>query len=110
MEQGRVKDWDSMEKMWQFCLCNELRVDPAESRVLMTEKTQDQDAREKMGEIMFENLRVPGLLISLQSKLSLYSQGRTTGVVVDSGHETTTVTPIYEGFEIPNAVKQMDFG
>ena len=38
-----------------------------------------------MTEIMFENFNVPSLYISISAVLALYSSGRTTGIVVDSG-------------------------
>lgn len=56
--------------------------------------------RERAAEIFFETFNVPALHIQMQAVLSLYSSGRTTGVVVDSGDGVTHVVPIFEGFAI----------
>ncbi len=41
--------------------------------------------REKMQQIMFEKFEVPALYVSIQAVLALYSSGRTTVIVLDSG-------------------------
>lgn len=51
--------------------------------------------REKMTEIMFEQFDVPALFLAVQSVLSLYSSGKTTGLVLDSGDGVTHTVPIY---------------
>ncbi len=50
---------------------------------------------------MFETFNVPAMYLSNQAVLSLYSAGRNTGIVCDSGYGITHTGPIYEGFEIP---------
>ena len=62
--------------------------------------------REKMVSLMFETFQVQGCYIAIQAVLSLYSNGRTTGLVVDSGDGVTHTVPVYEGFSIPHAVKK----
>jgi actin len=105
IESGIVKNWDDMEKVWEYCFTNELRVDPTEHRVLLTEAPNNPKAnREKMTQIMFETFGVSGLYVAIQAVLSLYANGRTTGLVCDSGDGVTHTVPVYEGFSIPHAV------
>jgi actin-related protein len=94
-----------MEKVWSYCFNNELRVDPTEHKVLLTEAPMNPKVnREKMTSLMFETFGVQGLYVSIQAVLSLYSNGRTTGCVIDSGDGVTHAVPVFEGYSIPHAV------
>ncbi len=111
IEHGQVKDWDAMEKIWYYTFFNDLRVDPTEHPVLLTEAPLNPlKNREKMAEIMFETFNVPAIYISMQAILSLYSSGRTTGIVVDIGDGVAHIVPVYEGFAITHAIKRIDIG
>ena len=104
---GIVTEWDLMEKVWEYCFSNELRVDPSEHKVLLTEAPMNPKLnREKMTQLMFETFQVQGLYVAIQAVLSLYSNGRTTGLVCDSGDGVTHTVPVYEGFSIPHAVRK----
>ena len=58
---------------------------------------------------MFEVFNIPCLYISIQAVLALYSNGRTTGLILDSGEGVTSTVPIYEGFAIPDAIHRIHF-
>lgn len=46
---------------------------------------------------MFETFNTPALYVAIQAVLSLYSSGKTTGIVLDAGDGVSHVVPIYEG-------------
>merc|ERR1711937_1133720 len=64
--------------------------------------------REKMVQILFETFNVANLYVAIQAVMSLYSAGRTTGLVTDSGDGVTHTVPVFEGFQLPHAVEKME--
>lgn len=111
IEHGQILDWDAMERIWHYSFYNDLRVNPNEHPVLLTEPPLNKNSnKEKMAELMFETFNVPAMYISMQAILSLYASGRTTGIVVDAGDGVTHIVPVYEGFAISHAIHRADIG
>merc|ERR1719330_573045 len=57
---------------------------------------------------MFETFNVPSFYVAVQAVLSLYSSGRTTGIVLDCGDGVSHTVPIFEGYCLPHAVARLD--
>merc|ERR1711991_430667 len=53
-----------------------------------------------MGSTLFERFNVPALFLAKDATLAAFSCGKTSALVVDVGHGSTCVTPIYDGFAL----------
>lgn len=60
--------------------------------------------------LFLEDFNFKGLSIVNSSSLSLFSTGKTSGLVVDSGESKTMCVPIYEGFPLYHALNISSIG
>ena len=76
---------------------------PEEHPVLLTEAPlRPKPDRERMTQIMFENFNTPGMFIASSAVLSLFTSGRVTGLVIESGDGVTHTVPVYAHNSLPN--------
>ena len=61
-----------------------------------------------MARIMFEVFRVESLAIINTAVLSLFSTGKTSGLVVELGEGVSYTVPIFEGYALPHAMHKLD--
>ena len=57
---------------------------------------------------MFETFRVESLAIINTSVLSLFSTGKTSGLVVEIGEGVSYTVPVFEGYALPHAMHKLD--
>ena len=100
-----------MEALWTSLYGDNLKIDAKEHPVMLADSpTITDENRGKMAEILFEKFEVPAYFVSSQSVLSLYSAGRTCGIVLDIGHAVAHSVAIHEGFAYPHTLNRLDLG
>jgi actin-related protein len=100
-----------MEKIWDNTFKTILKVDPSEHNILITEVSMNpKENRAKMAEIIFEKFNAPGLYIVNPAELALFSTGKSTGTIVDSGEDITQVVCITEGSLNSRSMRKKEYG
>ena len=108
VQHGIIVSWDDAVTLLRHTFQNELRADPAECNVLVTEPPLNPKAnREKLIQVLFDTFRVPACYVACTSVLSLRASGCTTGLVLESGDDVTRAVPVYDGYIQPEAVGRL---
>lgn len=109
LSRGVVTDWPAMERLWRHTF-SRLGLQSLEGRsVLLTEAPLNPLAnRQRMLATMFEVFGCERVHVATQAVLTLYSQGLTTGVVVDSGDGVTHIVPVYDGYVLEHLTRRID--
>uniref|UniRef100_A0A8B9PDH4 Actin like 7A n=1 Tax=Apteryx owenii TaxID=8824 RepID=A0A8B9PDH4_APTOW len=110
LRHGIVVDWNCVQDTWEYIFHTEMKIQPEDHAVLVSDPPLSPTAnREKYAEMMFEGFCMPAIHIAYQSQLSMYSYGRTSALVVESGHGVSYVVPIYEGYIMPSITGRVDY-
>jgi actin len=111
IKKGEIVDWDKYETLMHYLFYSELKVVPEEVSILITESPSiPKENRAKLAEILFETFNVERIHIANTAMLGLYSYGKTSGLVLDSGFGLTSCVPVYEGYPLPHASLKINFG
>ncbi|KAK9893928.1 Actin/actin-like protein [Cystobasidium minutum MCA 4210] len=109
LEHGIIKNWEDMMELWNYTFFDKLRTDTRGRKILLTEPPMNPlKNRERMCQIMFESYGFEGVFVAIQAVLTLYAQGLSTGVVIDSGDGVTHIVPVYDGHAFPHLTKRLD--
>lgn len=110
IERGVVSNWDDLEEI-MLLTYNSLGVEPEDHPVLWSEHVfPPRKHQEKLAELFFETLSVPSLYIGAEAALSLYSAGKTCGLVLASGDGITHTVPIYDGYASEHSIERFPMG
>ncbi|CAA9990383.1 actin-related protein, putative [Plasmodium knowlesi strain H] len=66
--------------------------------------------RAQMTEILFETFNIPALYFAKKAKLSAFSLGRCSALVVDIGASSLNITPVYEGYVLQKNSFEFNIG
>jgi len=116
VERGEIKFdqhyKDALENLWDYTFRNVLGVEQEELPILIADPLplgqSAYQSRAWIADIMFEKFKVKSLAIFNSAVLSLFSTGRTRGLVVESGEGITQAVPVFEGYAIPHAIFKME--
>lgn len=104
-----VINFDYLEDILRKSLIDQLMINPRETPLLFTEPAlHNKDARLKLTEFMFEKFQVPAIFITKAPVLAAFSCGRSTAVVLDSGHRSTVATPVHDGYALQKCIIKHD--
>ena len=107
---GYMTNSEAMLEVWQYVLERELKVDPLSTSVVLTRSPltpveTSQLMRDAIGKIGIEKTHLVDT-----SLMTLFYTGRTTGLVIESGHEATFVVPVVDGVQIASAMIYLKLG
>lgn len=108
---GSLKDWDVIEKIWEYAYSECLRTPAADTPVVavIPNDTTD-DACGKYLQLLFEKLGVPAAFLFRKAVSTAFSTGRSSCLVVDSGAQISSVVPVVEGFALQGCMAKSMIG
>lgn len=108
---GMIEDWDLFESMLDYTYKRGLHSESNLHPVLFSEPAWNvRNKREKLTELMFEKYNVPAFFLCKSPVLSAFANGRSTGVVLDSGATHTTAVPVHDGYVLKQGIVKSPLG
>ncbi|GIX95916.1 actin-like protein 6B [Caerostris darwini] len=105
LKDGMIEDWDLFEKVLDYVYSKNIKSEPQLHPVLMSEASWNaRSKREKLTEVMFEKYNIPAFFLSKNAVLAAFANGRSTGIVVDSGASQTSAVPVHDGYVLAQAI------
>ena len=94
-------NFDVLEEILIVSLARNLLLPVRDTPLLFTENSlHNKEGRLKLTEFLFERLQAPSIFLCKDSVLSAFSCGRSTAIILDSGSEFTTSTPVHDGYAL----------
>ena len=83
----------------------QMNLDSKFINVLMTDSPfTTKKSKQDMAELMFESFKVKSFALMNTAVLSLFSTGKTCGLVAECGEGISYTVPVFEGYALPHAM------
>lgn len=94
-----IEDWDMLEEILNYSYSKIIKSESELHPVLFSEVSWNQKGkREHLTELMFEKYNVPAFFLVKNAVLAAFANGRSTGLVLDSGATQTSAVPVHDGY------------
>lgn len=108
IKNGIIDNWEHMTKIWEY-IFDRLGTESNNKKVLLIEPILNSiKNKEHIFETMFEYFNVSSSFMGINGILSLYGNGKISGITLDIGHEVSHIVPVYEGYSIKHAVNRIN--
>ncbi|OBS59839.1 hypothetical protein A6R68_09037 [Neotoma lepida] len=113
LKNGMIEDWECFRAILDHTYSKHVKSEPNLHPVLMSEAPWNTRAkREKLTELMFEQYNIPAFFLCKTAVLTaypmaraaLFANGRSTGLVLDSGATHTTAIPVHDGYVLQQGI------
>ena len=104
-------NFDLLDEILAASLVRNLRLPIRETPLLFTEGSiHNKELRLKMTEFLFERMQAPSIFLCKDAVLSSFACGRSTAIVLDSGADFTTATPVHDGYALKKCTLRNNIG
>ncbi|KAH3679305.1 hypothetical protein WICMUC_001129 [Wickerhamomyces mucosus] len=109
IKDGIIEDWDSAVEQWEY-LFNTLDVQFDEQPLLLTEPVWNSvENKKKSLEVALETFQFPAFYLASSPACVAFALGRPSALVVDIGHDITSVTPVVDGMVLAKSTLKTHF-
>ena len=111
LKDGMIDDWDALEKLLDYSFDKVLHSESELHPVLFSEASWNaKSKREKLTELIFEKYKVPAFFLVKNAVLTAFANGRSTGIVLDSGATGSSAVPVHDGYVLQSAIVKTPLG
>ena len=111
IKQGFIENWDDMKIILNNIFIYQLLADPSEHNIMFTQQLMNpKNKKEGLAQIMFETFNVPGLYLAYSTECSLLASGKSTGVSIELGGDTTQICPFVDSKPKPYTFEELYYG